>query len=390
MKTIEIQVAQIGGEWHLVFRLPKGVEIEYELRRIGCSYSEERRTWILPYSQIGLHMLFKALQPHGWVDYSAVQKLRKQSAKRQVGKVTNTEGPMTFTIHNFKSLLNARGYAKSTIDSYLTHLTLFLKHFEQLEADKISNDHLNAYLSLLKTEKGYSLSTLRQVIGAIKLFYTNRYDRVLNLEKLKYPRKASLLPKVLSRHEVRALLDAPRNLKHRCMLALQYGCGLRASELLGLKLEDIDFFNQVIFIRNSKGRKDRRVNLSKGLIELMLDYQKAYHIESIYFKGQGEGVYSLSSLNKVIAKSAETAGINKRVTSHMLRHSYATHLLEMGTDLRLIQVLLGHQSSRTTEIYTHVSSQMIESVTSPFENLPKKESADIITKHPHIPRQNED
>ena len=109
-----------------------------------------------------------------------------------------------------------------------------------------------------------------------------------------------------------------------------------------------------------------------------------------YFGGQDGGLYSLSSLNKVVSRAAKSAGIQRKVTSHMLRHSYATHLLEMGTDLRIIQVLLGHQSSRTTEIYTHVSSQMLESVISPFERLPQKDPLNKNTKHPHIPRQNED
>ena len=122
----------------------------------------------------------------------------------------------------------------------------------------------------------------------------------------------------------------------------------------------------------------------------MIEYQEAYDLDKKYFGGQDGGLYSLSSLNKVVSRAAKSAGIQRKVTSHMLRHSYATHLLEMGTDLRIIQVLLGHQSSRTTEIYTHVSSQMLESVISPFERLPQKDPLNKNTKHPHIPRQNED
>jgi integrase/recombinase XerD len=174
---------------------------------------------------------------------------------------------------------------------------------------------------------------------------------------------------VLSKEEVKAILEAPYNLKHRAMLAMIYSCGLRRSELLNLTKFDVDSKRMVVIIRMAKGKKDRIVPLSTKILALLRDYYKSYNPKEFLFEGQAGGKYSEKSLENVLKQSLFKARIEKPVTLHWLRHSYATHLLENGTDLRYIQDLLGHKSSKTTEIYTHVSTKNIQNIRSPFDDL---------------------
>jgi integrase/recombinase XerD len=174
----------------------------------------------------------------------------------------------------------------------------------------------------------------------------------------------------LSKKEIKAILEAPINLKHRAMISLIYACGLRRSELLNLTLKDIHSDRNLLFIRQSKGKKDRVVPISMKLIAMLRDYYKAFKPKTWLFEGQLAGEkYSERSIQLVLNQSVSKAKINKQVSLHWLRHSYATHLLESGTDLRYIQELLGHSSSKTTEIYTHVSTRNLQQIRSPFDDL---------------------
>lgn len=184
------------------------------------------------------------------------------------------------------------------------------------------------------------------------------------------PRQEKTLPNVLSKEEVKKLLNASTNLKHRAMLSLIYACGLRRSELLNLTFKDIQADRLIITVRQSKGKKDRIVTLSPMLLVELRQYYLQFRPLNYLFEGQIVGEkYSARSLEEILKKACKTAKINKPVTLHWLRHSYATHLLERGTDLRYIQELLGHSSSRTTEIYTHVSMKSLSQICSPFDDL---------------------
>jgi integrase/recombinase XerD len=175
---------------------------------------------------------------------------------------------------------------------------------------------------------------------------------------------------VLSKEEVKLILNAHNNIKHKAMLSLIYSCGLRCGELLKLKQEHVDSKRGVLIIKQSKGRKDRIAPLSHKVIELLRDYYKACKPQTYLFEGQNKGEpYDERSLQNVLKQSLEKANISKPVSLHWLRHSYATHLLENGTDLRYIQEILGHSSSKTTEIYTHVSTKNIQKIVSPFDYL---------------------
>jgi integrase/recombinase XerD len=174
----------------------------------------------------------------------------------------------------------------------------------------------------------------------------------------------------LSKEEIKAILEAPTNIKHKTMLSLVYACGLRRSELLHIKPRDIDSKRKLLLIRNAKGRKDRIAPLSDKLIAMLRAYYKIYKPKTWLFEGQKKGSkYSATSVQKILKLAISEAKINKPVSLHWLRHSYATHLLEAETDLRYIQEILGHKSSKTTEIYTHVSTKSIQQIKSPFDEL---------------------
>jgi integrase/recombinase XerD len=184
------------------------------------------------------------------------------------------------------------------------------------------------------------------------------------------PRREHKLPNVLSKEEVKAVLEALSNPKHKLMLSLIYACGLRRSELLNLKPQDVDSKRGLLMIRQGKGRKDRMTPLPERIVEMLRDYYKGYRPKVWLFEGQKPGTqYSPTSLQEVLKTGLEKSGVKRNATLHWLRHSYATHLLENGTDLRYIQELLGHKSSKTTEIYTHVTDNSIKKIRSPFDDL---------------------
>jgi integrase/recombinase XerD len=279
---------------------------------------------------------------------------------------------MTINPHleHFKNYLKSQRYGPNTIKTYTEALGVFFQFHsnkapEQLEIEDII--HFNTGYIL---RKNLSVSYQNQVINAIKLFYRNRFNRLMDLNNIQRPRREKRLPNVLSKQEIKAILEAPTNLKHRAMLSLIYACGLRRSELLNLTLKDVLSDRKLLFIRQSKGKKDRVVPISNKIIEMLREYYKAYKPKTWLFEGQIPNTkYSEKSLENVLKQSLTKAKITKKVTLHWLRHSYATHLLESGTDLRYIQELLGHSSSRTTEIYTHVSTKSLQQIRSPFEDL---------------------
>ena len=219
-------------------------------------------------------------------------------------------------------------------------------------------------------KSGLSSSYQNQIVNSIKLYFKTCRDTKIEVDKIHRPKREKVLPNVLSKEEVKAILDAHSNLKHKAMLSMIYSCGLRRSELLNLKFSDIDSKRNIVIIRQSKGKKDRITPLSAKILDLLRRYYKEYSPKTYLFEGQEKNTqYSARSLEEVLKKSVKLASINKPVTLHWLRHSYATHLLESGTDLRYIQELLGHNSSKTTEIYTHVSTKNIQQIKSPFDDL---------------------
>jgi integrase/recombinase XerD len=270
----------------------------------------------------------------------------------------------------FKDFLQAQRYSENTIRSYTEGLKIFLVKMLPLQVDEITDNDTIHFFKSYTYEKNLSIGWQRLIINAVKLFYKTIEHKKFNIENLVRPHKDKLLPNVLSKTDVENILKATKNEKHRVMLALTYSCGLRRGEVLRLLPSNIDSDRKMLFIKAAKGRKDRMVPLPEKIIEMLRAYYKNYRPKKLLFEGQQEGKpYSERSFNLVFKKSCSLAKIKRPATLHWLRHSFATHHLEKGTDLRYIQELLGHNSSRTTEIYTHVSAKKLNELRSPFEDL---------------------
>ena len=270
----------------------------------------------------------------------------------------------------FESFLKQSRYSEKTISIYLESLIVFLSFYKDKQITEIGNKYLITFNKEFIIRNNYSSSYQNQVINAIKLFFKSvKFDK-LDIEKIVRPRREHKLPNVLSKEEVSSIINSLTNLKHRTMLSLIYACGLRRGELLRLKIGDVDSKRKLLNIYQSKGKKDRIIPISEKVIDMLREYYKIYRPGIWLFEGQQAGEqYSEQSLQNVVKSACFKARIKKPVSCHWLRHSYATHLLEVGTDLRFIQELLGHKSSRTTEIYTHVSTKSLQNIRSPFDDL---------------------
>ena len=273
-------------------------------------------------------------------------------------------------IEKFKQWMRSRRYSESTITTYTEALKSFLVFYREKPIVEITNEDVIVYNNDYILKNNLSASYQNQIVNAIKLFFQTIRETKMMVDKIHRPKRAKLLPNVLSKEEVKAILNAHSNIKHKMMLSLIYSCGLRCGELLALKPVHIDSKRNIVLLKNSKGQKDRIVPLSPFILEMLREYYKLFKPTTYLFEGQIAGIaYDSRSLQQVLKQALEKTSIKKPVTLHWLRHSYATHLLESGTDLRYIQELLGHSSSKTTEIYTHVSTKSIQQIKSPFDDL---------------------
>lgn len=273
-------------------------------------------------------------------------------------------------IEKFKQWMRSKRYSESTVTTYSEALKSFLVFYREKPLTEITNEDVIVFNNEYVLKNNLSASYQNQVVNAIKLFFQTIRDTKMLVDKIHRPKRAKLLPNVLSKEEIKLILNAHSNIKHKMMLSLIYSCGLRRSELLNLKSTDIDSKRNIVLLKNAKGKKDRITPLSPIILEMLREYYIVYKPKTWLFEGQVAGEqYSEKSLQSILKQALQKSGITKPVTLHWLRHSYATHLLENGTDLRYIQELLGHSSSKTTEIYTHVSTKSIQQIKSPFDDL---------------------
>jgi len=252
--------------------------------------------------------------------------------------------------------LELKKYANSTVKTYVFCFERFINYYNDIELININENDIRDYLQLLIQEKR-SNSYINQTINAIKFYYEIVLGMPNRFYEIERPIKEFKLPNVISKDEIFSIIEHTNNIKHKCIVSLLYSAGLRRSELLNLKLEDIDSKRMLIKIKQAKGNKDRHSVLNKSVLNDLRIYYKTYNPKSYLFENPISGKkYSASSILSIVVNAAKKANIKQRVTPHMLRHSFATHLLENGSDLRHIQLLLGHNSTKTTEIYTHVAT----------------------------------
>ncbi len=346
----------------------------------GMRWSKTMNCWYLPFYKTITQDLFMLVKPNFYLDYSDLKVhqeslvLKKETEKETITKPTDILQELSeesiHKIEEFKLWLNSKRYSTSTIETYTDALKTFLRYYAHKPISEITNDDLIIFNNHYIMANHFSASYQNQVVNAVKLFFNKIENKKLNPELVHRPKRTKLLPNVLSKEEVKLILNSLKNLKHKTMLSLIYSCGLRRGELLNLKTTDIDSKRNMIIIRQGKGRKDRIAPLSAKILEILRNYYSDYKPTVWLFEGEQQGEkYSEQSLQSVLKQALEKAKINKPVSLHWLRHSFATHLLENGTDLRYIQEILGHNSSRTNEIYTHVSTKSILQIKSPFDDL---------------------
>jgi integrase/recombinase XerD len=265
--------------------------------------------------------------------------------------------------------LRVRNYSPRTQSTYISHVARFAAHFGT-SPDQLTPEDIRSYLVHLVDTRRVSWTWFNQAVCALRFFYRVTLDRGDIVPDIPYPRTSKKLPAVLSADEVARLLGAIRHAKHRAVLSTIYAAGLRLSEALALKVSDIDSERMVITVRQGKGRKDRVVMLSPQLLEVLRSYARQVRPRDWLFPGSRSGQpLHATAVQRECVKARAAAGLTKQASAHTLRHSFATHLLESGTDLRLIQTLLGHRSIKTTAIYTHVSTQRLHNTPSPFDRL---------------------
>ncbi|WP_165823868.1 tyrosine-type recombinase/integrase [Pseudochryseolinea flava] len=283
------------------------------------------------------------------------------------GATTTTMGDKLLTLVGEK--LSLKGYSDHTQRAYQDQLKGFMQYYKTEHPAMLGEQEIRRYLLYLIQEKSVSRSTQNQAINAIKFLYEKVLGEARRVYHLERPHKELKLPSVMNHHELQSLFSSCANLKHRLMLSIIYSAGLRRSELLNLRVGDVDLHRCVVHIRGGKGRKDRQSILAKSIIGDVTEYISTYKPEHWLFEGVGKQRYSETSLQKIFKRAVARAGIRKAVTLHCLRHSFATHLLESGASTRYIQVLLGHNSVKTTEIYTHVATTDLTQLVSPLDRL---------------------
>lgn len=359
-----VSVRQMPGEDRIEITLRPGFtrkELDVVRALPGRRYDARRRVWTAPEGGAAMAALTAAFGPGG------VTVVRGSDPPTSAWTEPSNE-----ILDRVRDALTVRGYSPRTRTVYLGHLRRFLTWCGGGEP-RLPEDpprEGEAYILELIQRRGISRSYQNQVVSAIRFLCESVLGQSRMALRIPRPRKEHRLPAVLSPEEVGRMLRKTRNLKHRALLMLLYSAGLRVGEVVRLTPPDLDEERGLMRVRGGKGRKDRYTLLARRAVEAVKLYWDAYPTDRWLFPGARPGRHlTTRSAQRIVKNAAEAAGIAKHVTAHTLRHSFATHLLEGGTNLRIIQDLLGHKSARTTQIYTHVARSELESVRSPLDNL---------------------
>ncbi len=386
-KDGNIRKQVVGSYLYLFYDSPKWFRVYVPFDKVGWinairkipgkTWNGNGKYWIIPYVQESFEHLYhyigkERIISNFVIDFDIPQSYQNKKEKKTIIINKQKKKPSPFQQEKISELereLRLKRYRYSTIKSYLSHFKRFIMHFGDREPSTIQKEEIRKYLLHLINHKEISESTQNSVINSIKAYY----EMVLKNEKMFFydlrPRKPKKLPEVLSEEEVIKLLKTVENIKHKAILMLIYSGGLRISEVVNLQLTDIRRERNCIFIRDAKGKKDRYTLLSLKALELLTIYYRAYKPDYWLFEGATGSQYSKRSIQAFFKRGIKKAKINPLATVHTLRHSFATHLLERGIDLRYIQELLGHSSTKTTEIYTHITQKGMKDLQSPLDSM---------------------
>ena len=366
--------------YHLMIKSQKMIGIKFSPDKLiqglikglpNPKWSNQYNMAYIPNTKGNLGIIFNTFKGVVWINYNRFLTNRPLNTKNETVDVEwfRKRKPIPeyrLCPEEYLLKLELKRYANNTVRIYVTFFELFINHYRDKELSTINESDIRAYLQKL-ISKNVSNSYLNQAINAIKFYYEVVLGMPNRFYEIERPRKESKLPKVISKEEILLMISQTHNLKHKCIIELLYGSGLRRGELRNLKLEDIDSKRMLVRVNGGKGNKDRLTLLSqRSLVNLRL-YFKEWSPKVYLFEGQKGGQYSAESIGSIVRQSGKKAYIRQAVTPHILRHSFATHLLEAGVDLRQIQVLLGHGSSKTTEIYTHVATSTFSSIKNPLD-----------------------
>lgn len=384
-KTIRLSLERIHGKQCLALRHPYDKAFIEAARELGASWSPHLKAWYIE-KEWSLKYLKNYFSPRFSIDD---RSLPLEVRLRHVLSQDHMKLVADFTMY-----LEGSRYSPATISVYRNWIMEFLCFNRNKPAGNLTLNDVHRFNHEVILERNYSVSSQRQFIGALKLFFTHTCPGGPNPDDLERPRKDQRLPEVLSKQEIQRILTFTKNLKHKLILSLLYSCGLRVGELIRLRLSDIEKERQMVRISMSKGRKDRYVPLGRAVQIVLYNYLKKYTSSFHVIEGPNGRKYSTSSIRKILKRACKAAGIQKKVTPHTLRHSYATHMLELGVDIRYIQAMLGHRRPETTMIYTHISSQKIENLPNPLDELVREQQKsfpdkrnNISSKLPIIPKK---
>jgi len=325
----------------------------------GSKWSQTMQCWHLHFSKENIALVTASFKEFTSINLDKLPK--KELFRRNLNPAEKT------LLNNFYLFLKGKRYSKSTIQTYTFFVADFVNFYTKKPLEEITNRDVELFIEKVFIERNYSVSSQRQFVSALKIFIIFYPHTKINDLVLERPKRSRKLPSVLSQEEVLSIIQSTRNLKHRAILALIYSCGLRISELINLKLTDFHLERKQLIVKNGKGRKDRYVSLADSFLPLLSNYYHSYKPAIYFVEGQNGGTYSAESVRQFLKKSCLKAQIKKNVTPHTLRHSYATHLLENGVDIRYIQSLLGHAKPETTMIYTHVKRKDLMAIQNPLD-----------------------
>ncbi|SDW97933.1 Site-specific recombinase XerD [Lutibacter oricola] len=371
-------------ENQLVVKFPFDYELKEKIKAIpNFKWSQTLKAWYISFSEEHIHLLKEQLEGLATIHFdSSIFKKEERIVERKPRNISEENKNI---IRLYVKYLKGKRYSESTIKTYFTHIADFIDYIKNKPLEKLNNKDVELFIEDVFIPRKLSVSTQRQLISAIKLFKAFYPECEIDEVRLIRPKKDKKLPTVLSKEEVIDLLRCTKNLKHRAVLAMIYSAGLRISELLNLELKNIDVDRRQIIVKNAKGRKDRHIILAESFIPLMVNYLTSYVPKRYFVEGLIESEkYSAESIRSFLKSACKAAHITKKVTPHTLRHSYATHLLENGIDLRYIQELLGHAKPETTMIYTHVSKKDLLQIKSPLDMALKSIAS---TNNPTLPNR---
>lgn len=342
-------------------------------KELGGNWSQTKQCWYFENTSSNYHKIINGFKGIAWVDIRALQE---EKTKEILNKKRNPNWQLSESAKRelalFDKILKTHRYSESSRQTYGNMVKRFLNYFSEQKSQDLKHGDIIDFIHDYVIAGEYSESYQRQMVGALKLFYLKVHRLPEHLKEVSLLKKRRKLPTVISERQAFDLIKACRNLKHKFCIALIYSCGLRIGDALHMQVNDIDLDRMVIDVKDGKGRKDRTVPFPRSLVKYYDRYLAQYKPRKYLFEGQYGGPYSRESINKIIKRAAKVVGIEKRISAHTLRHSFATHLMNKGVNQRFIQEILGHKSSKTTEIYTHVSNANLNLIENPLDEMVAK------------------